>query len=197
MILPDRLQLPFAFEPAGLQRDVDRLSPDNWIAHFVKENYEGDWSVLPLRGVAGATHPVMMIYSDPSATEFADTPLLRQCPNIRAALDCFSCNLQAVRLMRLKPGSAIKEHADHDLNAEEGTARIHIPISTNNEVIFELNRRRVIMKPGSVWYLRLSDPHRVTNNGSSDRVHIVIDAVVNTWLREILDVASHAKSIAP
>jgi hypothetical protein len=40
----------------------------------------------------------------------------------------------------------------------------------------------VIMEPGIVWYLRLSDPHSVINNGISDRMHLVIDAAVNDWL---------------
>jgi hypothetical protein len=74
-------------------------------------------------------------------------------------------------------------------------ARIHIAITTNPGVEFELNRRRVVLGPGSAWYLRLSDPHRVANRGGTDRVHLVIDAVVNDWLREMLArSAEHAVS---
>jgi hypothetical protein len=42
------------------------------------------------------------------------------------------------------------------------------------------------MAPGSAWYLRLSDPHRVANRGTSDRVHLVVDLAVNDWLTELL-----------
>jgi hypothetical protein len=45
------------------------------------------------------------------------------------------------------------------------------------------------MAPGSAWYLRLADPHRVVNRGTSDRVHLVIDAVVNDWMLRLLDQA--------
>ena len=45
----------------------------------------------------GATHPVMMIYSDPSATEFEDGPLLGETPYIRALLSAFRCPLRSVR----------------------------------------------------------------------------------------------------
>jgi hypothetical protein len=38
------------------------------------------------------------------------------------------------------------------------------------------------MTAGSSWYLRLSDPHSAANRGTSDRVHLVIDAVVNDWV---------------
>src|SRR5882672_230137 len=108
--LPDRLRLPLTFDPALLARDLERLASVGWIAHFVQQNYDGDWSVIPLRGKAGATHPVMMIYTDPTATEFEDTPMLRDCPYFREVLRTFACPLRAVRLMRLTPGSVIKEH---------------------------------------------------------------------------------------
>jgi len=193
MTFPDRLRLPLSFDPDLLVRDLAALSSVDWIAHFVKQNYEGDWSVIPLRGVAGATHPVQMIYSDPAATRFEDTPMLAGCSYFREVLTAFACEVQAVRLMRLTPGSVIKEHSDHDLDAAAaGMARIHIPITTGPEVEFELNRRRIVMAPGEAWYLRLSDPHRVANKGASDRVHLVADLVVNAWLTDLLGRAEAA-----
>jgi hypothetical protein len=192
MTFPDRLRLPLSFDPVRLAGDLAALSSVDWIAHFVKQNYEGDWSVIPLRGVAGATHPVMMIYPDPTATAFADTPILASCPYFREVLSAFACEMRTVRLMRLTPGSVINEHNDPDLAAEDGMARVHIPITTNEAVEFELNRRRVVMAPGSAWYLRLSDPHRVANRGASDRVHLVVDLVVNDWLRGLLAQAAAA-----
>ncbi len=194
MALPDRVRLPFAFDASRLRRDLDSLCASaDWIAHFVKANYEGDWSAMPLRATAGARHPVKMIYSDPSATAFEDTPLLRRSAYFCEVLAAFACELHAVRLMRLAPGSVIKEHRDHDLDAESGNVRIHVPITTNPEVAFELNRSRVVMEPGSAWYLRLSDPHRVANRGTSDRVHMVIDAVANDWMRALLKRAAEAR----
>src|ERR1700761_9562741 len=101
MKFPDRLCLPLAFDPALLARDLANLAAVEWIDHFVKQNYEGDWSVLPLRAAAGARHPVMMIYSDPTATEFVDTPFLEASPYFREVLAAFHCPLHTVRLMRL------------------------------------------------------------------------------------------------
>jgi hypothetical protein len=43
--------------------------------------------------------------------------------------------------------------------------------------------------PGSVWYLRLSDPHSVYNKGNTDRVHLVIDAVANDWMMTMIETA--------
>ena len=182
---PDRLRLPLDFVPARLAADMAALSADGWIAHFVKQNYEGDWSVIPLRGPAGATHPVQMIYSDPSRRDYADTPMLTASSFFREVLAAFRCPLQAVRLMRLTPGSVIKEHRDHELSFEEGTVRIHIPVVTNDGVDFRLNGRQCLMPAGSSWYLRLSDPHSVATGGAADRVHLVIDALVNGWVEAL------------
>jgi hypothetical protein len=186
MRLPDRLRLPLSFDPAQLAHDMRTVESCGWIAHFVPQNYEGDWSVIPLRGRAGATHPIMMISSDPSCKEFEDAPMLASCPYFREVLDTFEAPLGSVRLMRLTPGSIIKEHTDLELSFEEGTVRIHVPVVTNPDVDFRLNRQRVVLEAGSAWYLRLSDPHSVANRGTSDRVHMVIDAQVNDWVGKLL-----------
>jgi quercetin dioxygenase-like cupin family protein len=183
MRFPDRLRLPLAFDPDRLRADLARLEDSApWIAHFITQNYDGDWSVIPLRGSAGETHPIRLIHSDPGAAAFADTAFLAPCAYFREVLAAFACELTSVRLMKLAPGSTIKEHTDPDLAAERGMARIHVPITTNPAVEFTVNGLPVALAPGEVWYLRLSDPHAVVNRGASDRVHLVLDAKVDAWL---------------
>ena len=63
--------------------------------------------------------------------------------------------------------------------------RLHIPVITNPDVEFLLNGTSVVMNEGECWYLRLSDPHSVANRGRTARVHLVIDATVNPWLKDI------------
>ncbi len=189
MRFPDRLRLPLDFDSVALRRDLEVLASTAWVAHFIRDNYEGDWSVLPLRAPAGETHPIRMIYSDPTATVFVDTPYLEACPTFRAVLDAFGCEIRAARLMRLTPGSVIKEHSDHDLDAEEGMARLHIPVTTNPDVEFKVNGRPVVMAPGQTWYLRLADPHSVANRGTTERTHLVLDVVADAWLLALMDAA--------
>jgi mannose-6-phosphate isomerase-like protein (cupin superfamily) len=184
--VPDRVLLPLAFDVAAMQADLAALERLDWTAHFVTANYSGQWDVLPLRAQAGATHPVMMIYSNPSASAWVDTPMLAHAPAFAAAIAAFACPVEAARLMRLTPGSAIHEHRDHDLDAAEGRARIHVPVTSNPGVRFLLNGTAVALHPGEAWYLRLADPHSVRNEGASDRVHLVIDVQVNAWLEEML-----------
>ena len=178
------LKLPLQFDAALLQEDLNRILATEFVPHFNTRYYEGDWSVVPFRSVGGrANH----IYPDPTAKNaFADTPLLERCPNIRNALAAFQCPQQSARFLRLKAGSSIKEHRDHKLSYEDGEIRVHIPVATNPEVEFVLNGVRVRMLEGECWYHNFNLFHHIANRGATDRVHLVIDCVVNDWLRELL-----------
>lgn len=185
-VWPDRVRLPLAFDPAPLVADIAALERGDWTEHFVKQNYDGEWSALPLRASATAKHPIQMIYPAPGVTEYVDTPWRARMPALSAVIDAFQSPVRTVRLMRLAAGSVIKEHEDLDLDVADGFARIHVPIVTNPAVDFRLNGERVILAPGEAWYLRLADPHSVTNAGDTARVHLVIDLVVNDWLLQQL-----------
>jgi hypothetical protein len=177
--------------PLQCRRTFRRFDDREWIQHFVKQHFDGDWSVLPLRSPATAKHPVQMIYSDPTCETFVDTPLLASCPSMAAALTQFECPLRSVRLMRLGAGSVIKPHSDFDLDVDHGNVRLHVPVVTNDRVDFRLNGERVTLREGECWYLRLSDQHSVTNAGDTDRVHLVIDAIVNEWLMDLMRSSNH------
>jgi hypothetical protein len=183
---PDRVRLALRLDARRLRRDLERLRAATWTRHFVTQNYDGDWSVIALRAKVGAVHPVQMIYSDPTARDFEDAPALAETPYFREVLARFDCPLRSVRLMRLTPGSCIKPHRDLDLDVESGAVRFHVPIVSNVGVEFLLNDKPVPLTAGSVWYLRLSDTHSVVNRGATDRVHMVIDADANAWVRESL-----------
>lgn len=124
---PDRLRLRLDFEPDRLAADLAAVATAGWTEHFVKQNYDGDWSVIALRAPAGETHPVRMIYSDPTCTDFVDTAVLAAAPYLRQVLGAFACPLLSARLMRLAPGSQIKQHRDHDLRFEDGKVRHPYP----------------------------------------------------------------------
>jgi hypothetical protein len=186
-LLPDRLRLSLSFAPERPAEDVARFSDGDWIGHFSTQNYDGRWDVLPLRAPAGATHPVLQIVTTPGAKAFCDTALLASSPHLREVLAAFACPLRSVRLMRLAPGSRLKEHTDHDLGFEDGSIRLHIPITTNPDVDFRMNGTRVAMEAGSVWYLRLCDPHSVDNRGATERVHMVLDAELNDWMKALVN----------
>ena len=184
--LADRVRLTLDFDPGPLREDAARFGEAEWVRHVVRDNYEGAWTMIPLRAPAGESHPIRMCSTAPGAAGFEDTHFLERAPALGAALRRFRCPLRSARLMRLSPGSSIREHSDPFLDPESGWARLHVPVATNARVDFRLNGRTVAMEAGSCWYLRLSDPHSASNGGDSDRVHLVVDAVMNPWLAAML-----------
>ena len=183
MSIPGRVRLPLRFDAEALAADVASLPATAWAAHFNTAIYQGDWSGVPLRGPAGGHSP---LYPDPSAEQFDDAPLLATSPAMRATLDAFECPLTTVRLLRLGPGATVGEHRDHMLRAEDGEARLHIPVVTNPGVEFVVGGHPVEMGAGECWYLDLTLPHRVANRGKAPRVHLVVDCQVDGWLAGLL-----------
>jgi hypothetical protein len=173
------LKLPLAFAPDRLVAALDAIAADDWVPHFNTSYYEGLWSGVALRSVGGVAK---QLYPDPTATTFADTPILARCPYLQEVLASFECPLEAVRLLKLDAGSSIREHRDYKLGYEDGVVRFHIPVITNRDVAFFLEDQQVVMNPGECWYLNLNLRHRVDNHSTIDRIHLVIDGIVNDWV---------------
>jgi hypothetical protein len=184
MNVPDRVQLPLSFDADALAAEVEALPSDAWVPHYNRSVYEGEWGGVALRSVGGRP---AQIYPDPAAAEpFADTELLGRLPALASALAQFHCPLQAARLLALAPGAVIKEHTDYMLGWEDGEVRVHVPVITSPKVEFMHVGERVEMEPGTAWYLNFSLPHSVANRSERDRIHLVIDCVVDEWLQELM-----------
>jgi hypothetical protein len=179
---PDAIRLPLRFNPDALREDLERVPKDRWIRHFVPDNYEGDWSGVALRGPANVTHPIQELFANPGTEAWENTGLYNECPYFAEVMSEFQCELLSVRLLRLGPGSIIKEHVDHSLSLEDGEARLHVPVQTNTDIEFWLNNKLIPLKAGETWCLNVNLPHRVVNNSAEYRVHLVIDCEVNDWL---------------
>jgi hypothetical protein len=189
MNVPDRLRLPLVFDAAALAAELGALAPDAWAPHFNRAIYEGDWSGVALRSPGGGAS---QLYAGPTSADYADTSVLAACPTLTAALGRIKCPTTAVRLLGLGPGATIAEHRDYWLAFDDGEVRLHVPIVTDPAVEFVLDGRRVDLGPGDCWYLNLNLPHRVANRSLRRRVHLVIDCVVNDWLRAEFETAMHA-----
>jgi hypothetical protein len=180
-----RVRLAIDVDIAAIAREVDGLAPDEWIPHFNTDYYEGDWSGVALRSSSGAP---LALYPDPTAAagDWQATEALSRCPALAGALEGFACDLQSVRLLALGPGARIREHRDYRLGYETGDVRIHIPVTTSPEVEFIHDGDRVEMRVGEAWYLDFNLPHSVANPGTSRRIHLVIDCLLNPWLDALL-----------
>ncbi len=185
------LKLPYQFDPVRLQHDLSKITQADWIDHFVTRNYSGSWQAIGLTIQASAQnmHPIMSIFSNPAEDTWIASPYLEQSPYFQEVLAIFKCPLQSVRLMCLAPGSEIKQHTDHLTAYEDGHIRLHIPIQTNSEVKFSLQEQLISMSEGECWYLNFNLPHSVVNQGTSSRIHIVMDLKVNDWVAEVFRLA--------
>jgi len=177
-------RLALRFDAERLQGDLRRLSTGVWTPHFNASFFEGDWSGIALR--ASASDRGLYAGGAETTEGFTATEALKACPYFQEVLAAFHCPLKSVRLLRLAPGSIIREHSDFDLGEALGEVRLHVPVVTNPQVEFYLAGKRVAMDAGECWYLDLALPHRVQNRGASERVHLVLDCVLNEWLRELI-----------
>ena len=183
----DRIQLPFTF-------DVEKMLVE---AHALKQEHYEYYKVISLRSPAHLVDtslpfpPPVSDYADGSWTNWMDTPNLEKSLYLKSIINKFNqfTTVNLVRLLFLAPNSVVKEHTDPTLALEEEKSmiRLTIPIDNNEGVEFFLNDTLVPMKVGECWYLRLSDPHRVINNGTTDRINLTIDIIPNDKIIEIIN----------
>ena len=177
------LQLPFLFDVAAMQNDLAALELQSWKLHYNTQHFEGVWCALPLRSVNGSLNNI--IAHDAATAVFNDTELMKNCPALQAIINEFKCEKLGIRLLKLEAGAVIHSHSDRDLYFEEGEIRLHVPIKTNELVEFFLEDEQIKMKEGECWYMNLALLHNINNKSQFDRVHLVMDCVVNDWLKNV------------
>jgi len=175
------LELPFTFDIQKLNEDLNCVENDDWVKHPNTNAYNGLWVVSSLSSIDGETKQIIAIEN----MEYLDTQLMRKTTYIKSVLNSLKTKIEAVRFMKLGAHSIIKEHCDKGSCFDDGFARLHIPITTNDDVEFMLNSEKTKMDIGKCYYIDADAPHSVVNNGNSDRVHLLIDCHVNEWMREI------------
>ena len=177
-----------------------------WADHYSSYNKRKSWHAVSLRSFGGdisfIEKPAEMSkkwkqeHSDMLDAECIDTLLMEKLPSARSILDRIQAPKERVRLMRLTgDGGELTRHADiTDRNAglEDGQiARLHYPLVTNPQVQFtswNLNNapNTTHMEAGKWWYLDVRKPHAAVNAANSERIHLVVDAVVNDWVRSFI-----------
>jgi hypothetical protein len=77
-------------------------------------------------------------------------------------------------ITRLAPGRSIAPHEDGGSHAAY-YERFHIALQSTPGTLFRCGGETVHMPPGSVWWFNNSVEHEVVNNGSDDRIHLIVD----------------------
>lgn len=165
-----------------LQKEL-HSAQKHWTQHFNTAFYEGSWSGIALRSPEQKRHPLSA--GEGNGQTFRDEAILEQLPYTKQIIDSIATEKYSIRYLKLKAGSEIKLHQDYDMIFWDGMVRLHIPVVTNDQVLFEIDGQAVPMQRGECWFADFSKPHRVINKGLTDRIHLVIDCGVNPWLKNL------------
>src|SRR6478672_1336545 len=141
-------RLPLTFDSVLLANDLARCLAAQWPDHFNARDYSGRWTSVSLRSSSGAETDIASV---PGQAGYRDTPLLDACPYFRTVLEAFACEKESVRLLRLGAGSVIHEHRDPGAAYADGFFRVHVPITSNSETHFLVDRQEIAMQPGECW----------------------------------------------
>ncbi len=99
-------------------------------------------------------------------------------PVEEAISDYFTGDGYAVRalLVRLMPRGKIPAHVDTGYSLMNAR-RVHIPITSNDQVLFSVGNETRVMKEGELWEINNARVHSVENESDRGRVHLIIDWV--------------------
>lgn len=179
---------------------------DSYQNHYSNYNKKKSWSALALRGYSNdplmIEKPIEMNdrwheNHEGQTFELQNTPLMDHFPELRDTIASYrDVKFHRIRLMKLTPGGGeLTRHTDQvdpeSYNTIGGLIRLHLPIVTNPNVDFTVwsvrgEEKIVNMKVGEIWMLDTRKPHRVINNGTIDRIHLVIDVQVNKTIYDII-----------
>jgi len=192
--LPAAVRLTPRFDHESLQQDLSVLERVVWLPEepyrfegfFGSETkvfHDGRWSGLSLRSQGGRsdrTDP-----GGPGLEDFQNTELTEVARHLTDLMGALNTPLRSARLLRLPPGASIGEHRDTYHGLEYGQLRLHVPITTNDGVENFVRGKPMKWLPGELWYGDFGSRHYVRNNGSTDRVHFVIDALITPGLLQL------------
>lgn len=176
---PSCFEFPFRLDVARLRADLNTALARDWSEHHNIIHHGSGWSGLALRSISGDVFDLKASFLH----EFQNTEILAACPYFREIVERLECPVKSVRLLRLAAGARVRTHVDNGLGYDFGMVRLHVPVVTNSDVRFVLAGHLLELREGKVWYVDTSYPHSVANGGDVDRVHLVIDCVVNDWLK--------------
>jgi hypothetical protein len=114
------------------------------------------------------------------------TAALERCDYIQQIMTGFDEVFGRSRLMRLEGGSEVPRHVDvnyHWFNH----VRIHIPVTTTEDVLFYCGNNCVHMAAGECWIFDTWSEHTVKNNSDKTRVHLVLDITGSARFWELVE----------
>ncbi len=172
------LKLPFTFDSETIKKEL---------AQFSKSEYRDIYNSSVTLETLWLKHFIEPINDADGLPVFLPNDALKKCPYMLSIFETFKCPIETFRVHSLDAGAAIKKHHDSGYSFEQGKIRLHIPIYTNDKVEILLNDEPVKMKEGECWYCNFNIAHEVKNNGNEPRMHLILDCMVNDWVKGVFE----------
>ncbi|MFT3727976.1 MAG: sulfotransferase [Terricaulis sp.] len=161
------VQLPISFDANLLAEEIAAIGEEGWRPH--PQQFEGN-DFLPLIAANG----------DPGNENFdagmRPTKYLERSPYLIDVLASLGASLGRTRLMRLSGHAEVTPHIDTHYYWRD-RMRVHVPIVTQPTVSFHCGAETVHMAAGECWIFDTWSLHRVINDATHQRIHLVADTV--------------------
>ena len=170
------IQLPVCYDALALAAEIAQLRESEWLPH--PQGFPGN-SALPLIAVNGDAN------EDGVEGPMRPTPLLERLPHLHVLLGSLGAVLGRTRLMRLSGNAEVKPHIDQGYYWAE-RMRVHVPIVTTPTVRFHCGGADINMAAGECWIFDTWRLHRVHNDATVARIHLVVDTIGGDGLWELI-----------
>ena len=173
------IQLPYLADLTKFIEYVNTFSEDDW----------NSWTLRQALGNHESTNTIKIQWIPLTVKKYDETLIERNEPIYSIATellkdilhflkDYYNGTIFKIILPKLKAGSTIGMHRD-TLFSLTVPHRVHIPIITNDDVIFGCGPTSLNMKVGNLYEINNSLNHWVINNTNQDRIHLIVDVIEN------------------
>ena len=170
------VKLPLEFDVERMVQETSQFEENVWQPH--PGRHSGN-SALPLISYGGQNN-------DDFSGRMQETPHFQKCEYLRQISSHFGEVLGRSRLMRLAGGSEVPIHVDAIYHWHRHV-RIHIPVITNDQVIFHCGGQEVNMRAGECWLFDSWRNHKVVNHSQETRIHLVLDTAGSSRFWDIVE----------
>ena len=170
------LRLNDHFDVSAIRSRIDHYPAEKWLESERERLFDVHRNTQALQLVHFEDHR----YKEPDYRVLYDEFRDELGPVIDYVARYYQNNGFIVRLIlaKLLAGGEIPRHTDAGyslLNCH----RIHLPITTNEDVVFHVGGEEIHMQVGELWEINNGTVHGVENRGAEDRIHLILDWVPN------------------
>lgn len=164
------------FDVAPLREKVQKISDDQWSESDRKERFYVHRDTQSVALTQFVAHADESPATQPLYAEFEEQVR----PVVEHIANYYHDNGFVLRILlaKLRAGGKIDEHVDSGYSLLT-VHRIHIPIITNDDTVFHVGGATTQMRAGEFWEIDNSRTHAVENNGTEDRIHMIVDWMPN------------------